>query len=71
MIKLKKVLKEKGVTQAKLSNILKKSPITISSWATGKSTPSIEVLVKICQILDCEINELIEVKKKKHDRAKK
>ncbi len=71
MIRLKQVLKEKQMTQRELSLRIKKSAITISSWANGKSTPSIEVLIKICRILNCEIGELIEIEDKKNVRKKK
>jgi transcriptional regulator with XRE-family HTH domain len=71
MIRLKQVLKEKQMTQRELSLRIKKSTITVSSWANGKSTPSIEVLIEICRILKCEIGELIEIKDKKNVRNKK
>ena len=66
MIRLKQVLKEKGVTQRELSLRINRSVITINSWANQKSTPSIEVLVEICAILGCEIGELVEIKDKKN-----
>jgi transcriptional regulator with XRE-family HTH domain len=66
MIRLKQVLKEKGMTQRELSLRINRSVITINSWANQKSTPSIEVLVEICSILGCEIGELIEIKDKKN-----
>jgi putative transcriptional regulator len=66
MIRLKQVLKEKGMTQRELSFRINRSVITINSWANQKSTPSIEVLVEICSILGCEIGELIETKDKKN-----
>ena len=71
MIRLKQVLKEKQMTQRELSTRISKSAITVSSWANGKSTPSIEVLIEICRILNCEIGELIEIKVNKNVRNKR
>jgi transcriptional regulator with XRE-family HTH domain len=65
MIRLKQVLKEKGMTQRELSLRINRSVITINSWANQKSTPSIEVLVDICEILGCEIGELVETRRNK------
>ena len=71
MIRLKQILKEKGISQRELSIMINKSVITVNSWANHKSTPSIEVLVEICKILDCEIGELVEIKDKKNVRNKR
>ncbi len=71
MIRLKQVLKERQMTQRELSLRIKKSTITVSSWANGKTTPSIEVLIEICRILNCEIGELIEINDKKNVRKRK
>jgi len=71
MIRLKQVLKERGISQRELSLKINKSVITINSWANQKSTPSIEVLVEICRIIGCEIGELVEIKDKKNVRNKK
>jgi putative transcriptional regulator len=71
MIRLKEVLKERGISQRELSLRINKSVITVNSWANQKSTPSIEVLIEICKILGCEIGDLIEINDKKNDRSKK
>lgn len=71
MIRLKQILKERGISQRELSLKIHKSVITVNSWANHKSTPSIEILVEICKILDCEIGELVEIKDKKNVRKRK
>lgn len=65
--KLSKLRKEKSITQAELANLLYVTDKTISSWESDRTEPSLEMLVKISEILDCSIGCLIYGKSPKSD----
>lgn len=57
--RIKVVLVEKKRTSKWLSEQLGKDPATISKWCTNSSQPALETLIKIAQLLDVEVNELL------------
>lgn len=59
--KLKAVRKLKGLTQLDLSKKISVSKGTISAYEQGLSYPSIETLVKICDILDTSSDYLLGI----------
>lgn len=63
MLKLKKILEERGVKQSNLAKKLGVSTVSLSNWSTGKSNPSLVTVVRICQILDITIDELVQINK--------
>lgn len=65
-IKLKKILKEKNMTQLELAEKANIRPSAISSMSRGYvDRLSIEHLEKICEALDLDsVNQLIELEKK-------
>ena len=62
MLRLKKILEERGVKQSELAKKLGVSTVSLSNWSTGKSQPSLETVVRICQILDVKLEELVQIK---------
>lgn len=60
MLRLKEILKEKKMTQKRLSSILGISEQSTSSWAQNKSEPSLKMTLKICEVLNITLNELVE-----------
>lgn len=65
MLRLKEILKKKGLTQLFLANAMDLSKVTINQWATGKTMPSVESLIKLCEILDVSLDDLVIYKKVK------
>ncbi len=65
MLRLKEILKEKGLTQLFIAKAMNLTAVTINQWATGKSMPSLESLLKLCDILDISLNDLVIQKKTK------
>lgn len=59
--KLKAIRKSKRLTQLDLSIRLNVSKGTISAYEQGLSYPSIETLVKICEILDTSSDYLLGI----------
>lgn len=70
MNKIKKVLKNKKVTQTRLAELLGKSYNMVNSYAQNRRQPSIEVLFQIAKILDVNPSELIENNKKEKEEKK-
>jgi len=57
--RLKKLRKEKKLTQEELANMLNVGVSTISMYETGKSTPNDEIKKKLADIFDVSIDYLI------------
>ena len=55
--------KEKNLTQSKLAEKLFVSEKTISKWENGKSIPDANSLLKMSEIFDVSINELLNGEK--------
>ena len=61
---LKVVLAEKKITNRQLAEKLGKDEATISKWCTNNLQPNLEMLIKIAQVLEVEVQELIRVPNK-------
>ena len=62
--RLKVVLAEKKITNRQLAEKLGKDEATISKWCTNNLQPNLEMLIKIAQVLEVEVQELIRVSNK-------
>lgn len=51
---------KKGISQAKLSEMVGVQQSSISQYETGLTTPSVQVLVKIAKALDVTVDALLE-----------
>lgn len=60
--RLKVVLAEKKKTNKWLAEQLGCAPTTVSKWVTNACQPPMETYIKIANILDVEINELLNKK---------
>ena len=63
--------KEKDINRIKVVLVekkqLEKDPATVSKWCTNTSQPSLETLLRISQILEVDIRELLISSKKQND----
>ncbi len=60
-IKLKETaLKNKNMSLYKLAKVMGLPQQTIYSWAKGRTQPSYLNLDKLCNILECEIGDILE-----------
>ncbi len=57
--RIKVMLAEKNKTNKWLAEELKKDPATVSKWCTNKMQPGLETLLKIADLLDVDVKELI------------
>lgn len=62
--RLKVVLAEKNNNNRQLAEKLGKDEATISKWCTNNLQPNLEMLIKIAQVLEVEVQELIRVPNK-------
>ncbi len=63
---LRRIMHEKGKTQADMSRDLKIGKTTISAWMNGVHIPRMEKIDLICKYLGCSRSDLLET-----DRARK
>ena len=59
--RIKLMLVEKKKTSKWLAERLDKAPATISKWCTNSSQPTLDVMMEIADLLDCDVRELIRV----------
>ena len=60
-IKLEKLLKERGMSKNKLSHKAEMQRTQINNYCKNEITRlDIDVLARICTVLDCEIGDLLE-----------
>jgi len=55
------VLKLRGLKQKWLAEQLGLTPVMISLYVSNKRQPKLQTLIRIAQLLDVEINDLIEL----------
>jgi DNA-binding XRE family transcriptional regulator len=56
--KIKVRLAELDIKQQDLSEKLGVTKQTMSAWANGKSTPTLETAFKIANVLECKVDDL-------------
>lgn len=61
--RLCKTLKETKMSQTELAKRVGMSQSVINNYCTGKREPTLEVLVKICNVLDESADYLLGIKK--------
>lgn len=67
---IKKIRKDKALTQDDLAERLHCTRQTISNYENGKSEPGIDLLIEIAEVLGVEVDDLIYGLKKKENRKK-
>ena len=59
--------KKKKITQLELANKLFITDKTVSSWESGRTEPSLDILINLSEILDCNVGYLIYGDSTKND----
>lgn len=59
--RLKILLAEKKKTNKWLCEQLGVNPTTVSKWCTNSSQPSLEMVLKLMEVLDADINQIINL----------
>ena len=61
--RIKVVLADNGKTNKWLAEQLGCAPTTVSKWCTNDCQPTMETFLKIAELLDVELTELVRTKK--------
>lgn len=61
--RIKVVLAEKKRTNKWLAEQLGCAPTTVSKWCTNSSQPPMETYLKIAELLEVELSELVRIRK--------
>lgn len=64
---LKKLRKEKGLTQGQLAEQLNISNRSVSRWETGSTLPDISILIELAEFYKVDIKEIIDGKRESED----
>ena len=59
--RIKVMLVEKKRTNKWLAEQLGKDPATVSKWCTNTIQPSLDTLIRIAELLDVQIKELVRM----------
>lgn len=58
--KLWKLLIDKGISKTELKAVVKMSPNTLAKLGKNE-TVSLDVLIRICEVLGCDIGDIVEL----------
>jgi len=61
MLRLMFERRKKNLTQTQLAEAIGVSRITINKWETGKSTPSVEMLLKLSEFFNVSVDYLLGI----------
>ena len=56
--RIKVMLAEKGRTNKWLSEQVGKDPATVSKWCTNMAQPTLETMMQIAKVLECQVDDL-------------
>lgn len=65
--KLTKLRKEAGLSQEELGNMLNVARQTISKWELGETTPEMDKLIKMSEVFNITLDELIKDEKSEQE----
>lgn len=60
--KLQSMRLARGLTLAALANKINLSAAAVSKWERGRSTPEIENVEKVAEVLECKIEQLFSAR---------
>lgn len=64
---IKRYRKEKGYSQEEMAVKLHVVRQTVSKWENGRSVPDAEVLIRIAEILDVSVHDLLGIEMEQDD----
>ena len=59
-ISIRKLRREKGLSQFELAELLGINQSAVAQWETGKTAPNFKRLKKLAEILDCSVDDLMK-----------
>lgn len=67
---LKRLRKDKGLTQEQLAEHFCVSSRTVSRWETGSNMPDVEMLIELADFYDADVREIIDGERKSENMDK-
>ena len=58
---IKRLRQSKELTTKELAEKLGVDRTSVSAWERDRTTPNYDMLIKICAVLSCKLNELLEI----------
>ena len=62
-ILIKEVAQRKQISLYKVAQVLNLQQQTVYSWANERTQPSYKNMERLCNVLNCKLNDLFEVEK--------
>ena len=59
-ISIRKLRRDKGLSQFELAELLGINQSAVAQWETGKTAPNFKRLKKLAEILDCSVDDLMK-----------
>ena len=67
---IKEARKKKGLTQRSLAELLKIPYQQVQKWEYGKNKPNFNNIIKLCNILDLDFNDIIFRQTESYNKTK-
>ena len=61
---IRKIRRDRDLTQRELAESLRVERSTVAKWETGKSKPNSEMCIKLAAVLGCTVDELLKGEEK-------
>lgn len=63
MNRIKEYREKRGLTQEELGNTLGVGRAAVAQWERGMNAPKLKTLLKLADVFNCSIEDLLQVKK--------
>ncbi len=60
---LKKEIEQSGIKKSVIAKAISITPATLSQYLSGRAQPTLATLSKLCSVLDCSADDILNVKK--------
>lgn len=54
-----KIRSERGFSQSQVAELVGVDRSTVAKWETGQAYPRVEILIKLSEIFNCTVDELL------------
>jgi len=61
---LKKEIEQSGLQKSEIADAVGVSRATISQYLSGRAQPTLSTLSKLCTVLDCSADDILNIKRK-------
>ncbi len=61
---LKREIEQSGMKKSEIAEAIGVSRATVSQYVSGRAQPTLATLSKLCTVLDCSADDILQVKRK-------